>query len=194
MTVMLHDNQIYGLTKKQTSPTSPRGLVTNTSPKGAELQPLNPLAVTLGMPNISFVAQTVDWLPGVLYDVIRAGFQHRGLSFISIMQRCPNFLPEHFEGHIRDPARVLLLTHARGLRPDQALLRRFVNRVEHDPLDLNRARELADTPGKIPVGILYQNPNVPCYEDLHVGNERTSIDARIAVLEEEFAKFMVTGA
>src|SRR5512140_2147059 len=54
MTVLLHDNRVYGLTKKQASPTSPRGLVTKTTPRGARLESLNPLVTTLGMPNVSF--------------------------------------------------------------------------------------------------------------------------------------------
>ena len=70
MTVLLHDNQVYGLTKNQASPTSPRGLQTNTTPRGAYLDPLNPLSVTLGVANVSFVAQAVDWIPGLLYDII----------------------------------------------------------------------------------------------------------------------------
>lgn len=44
LTVLLHDNQVYGLTKKQASPTSPRGLTTNTTPRGAKLEPIRPLA------------------------------------------------------------------------------------------------------------------------------------------------------
>ncbi|MCP4708282.1 MAG: hypothetical protein GY869_06635, partial [Planctomycetes bacterium] len=56
MVVMLFDNNIYGLTKKQTSPTSQPGLKTNTHPHGAWLPPLNPTAATLGFTNASFVA------------------------------------------------------------------------------------------------------------------------------------------
>ena len=66
MTVFLHDNQIYGLTKKQASLTSPVGTRSNTTPRGSYLEPLNPLAVTLGVQNVSFVAQAVDWVPEVL--------------------------------------------------------------------------------------------------------------------------------
>ena len=87
MVVMLHDNQIYGLTKKQASPTSPRGTKSNTTPRGSYLEGLNPLTVTLGVQNVSFVAQAVDWIPEVLYDIIRAAYHHRGMSFVRIMQR-----------------------------------------------------------------------------------------------------------
>ena len=58
---MMHDNGIYGLTKKQVSPTSPKGLKSNTTPQGAYLAPLNPTSTTLGVQNVSFVAQTVAY-------------------------------------------------------------------------------------------------------------------------------------
>jgi 2-oxoglutarate ferredoxin oxidoreductase subunit beta len=70
LTVILHDNQVYGLTKKQASPTSPVGFKSNTTPRGSVLEPLNPLSVTLGVQNASFVAQGVDWIPELLYDII----------------------------------------------------------------------------------------------------------------------------
>ena len=57
MVVMLLDNGIYGLTKNQTSPTTPQGFNTNTQPRGSLLQPLNPIQVALGVTNASFVAR-----------------------------------------------------------------------------------------------------------------------------------------
>jgi hypothetical protein len=72
MTVFLHDNQIYGLTKMQASPTSPIGTKSNTTPRGSYLEALQPLSVTLGVENVSFVAQTVDWIPEIMYDIVKA--------------------------------------------------------------------------------------------------------------------------
>ena len=116
MTVMLHDNQIYGLTKKQASPTSPRGTKSNTTPRGSYLEGLNPLTVTLGVQNVSFVAQAVDWIPEVLYDIIRAAYHHKGLSFVRILQRCPEWLPKMLDPWVHDPLKTKLLTHEE--RPD----------------------------------------------------------------------------
>ena len=113
ITVMLHDNHVYGLTKKQASPTSPRGLKSNTTPYGATLEPMNPLTVTLGVQGASFVAQGVDWVPEVLYDIMLAAFQHRGFSFVRILQRCPEFMPKAFDPWLHDPQRTMLLTHQR---------------------------------------------------------------------------------
>ena len=86
MVVMLHDNHVYGLTKKQASPTSPRGFKSNTTPRGSTLEPLNPLTVTLGVQNVSFVAQAVDWIPELLYGILSAAFKHKGLSFVRVLQ------------------------------------------------------------------------------------------------------------
>ena len=105
MTVMLHDNQIYGLTKKQASPTSPHGHESNTTPRGTYLEPIQPLAVTLGVQNVSFVAQAVDWIPELLYDILSAAYRHKGFSFVRILQRCPEWLPKLYEPSMHDPQR-----------------------------------------------------------------------------------------
>jgi 2-oxoglutarate ferredoxin oxidoreductase subunit beta len=166
MTVFLHDNQIYGLTKMQASPTSPRGLRSNTTPRGAALEALQPLSVTLGVQNASFVAQAVDWIPELLYDIVSKAFHHRGLSFVRIVQRCPEWLPAHFEPFLHDPQRILVLEHPDGLTPGAALAQVYRNRRRHDPADLAQARAIASSDDPIPVGLLYRNPDAPCYEDL----------------------------
>jgi 2-oxoglutarate ferredoxin oxidoreductase subunit beta len=191
MVVMLHDNHVYGLTKKQASPTSPRGFKSNTTPRGSYLEPLNPLTVTLGVQNVSFVAQAVDWIPELLYEILSAAFKHRGLSFVRILQRCPEFLPKMFDPWLQDPQKSLILTHERGIRPSAGLAKVYRNQQEHDPANINRAREIASLDDPIPVGILYQNPEVPCYEDLrHAGQLRTAEYIK-AGLEAEFDKFTI---
>ena len=191
MTLMLHDNQVYGLTKMQASPTSPRGTRTNTSPRGSYLDALNPLTVTLGVQNVSFVAQVVDWIPELLYDVLKAAFHHRGFSFIRIIQRCPEWLPRMFEPWLHDPSRILLLHHERGLQPSSTLSGTYRNQLAHDPADIHRAREVASGGDPIPVGILYRNPDVPCYEQTrHAGELRTAEQVRVG-LEAEFDRYTV---
>lgn len=191
LTVVLHDNQIYGLTKKQASPTSPLGTVSNTTPRGSYLEPLNPLTVTLGVQNVSFVAQAVDWIPESLYAILLAAYRHRGLSFVRVLQRCPEWEPTAFEPWVRDPLRVQLLSHERGLTPSPSLSRVYQNQLDHDPRDLARAREVAGATDPIPVGILYENPDVPCYEDLrHAGQART-VEMIRRGLEAELDKFTV---
>jgi 2-oxoglutarate ferredoxin oxidoreductase subunit beta len=191
MTLMLHDNQVYGLTKMQASPTSPRGTKTNTSPRGSYLDALNPLTVTLGVQNVSFVAQVVDWIPEILYDVVSAAFHHKGFSFIRIIQRCPEWLPKMFEPVLHDTNRVLLLHHENGLHLSDGLARTYRKQLEHDPSDIHRAREVASGTDPIPVGILYRNPEVPCYEETrHAGALQTGAQVRSA-LETELDKYTV---
>jgi 2-oxoglutarate/2-oxoacid ferredoxin oxidoreductase subunit beta len=191
LSVFLHDNQVYGLTKKQASPTSPKGLKSNTTPRGAYLEALNPLTVTLGVQNVSFVAQVVDWIPEVLYDVVSAAFHHKGLSFVRIVQRCPEWLPKLLEPWTHDPQKVRLLHHEDGLTLSPGLTQVYRNVERHDPADLDRAREVASTMDPIPVGILYRNPDVPCYEDLRATDKLRTPALVRAGLEHEFDKFTV---
>jgi 2-oxoglutarate/2-oxoacid ferredoxin oxidoreductase subunit beta len=191
MTVMVHDNQVYGLTKMQVSPTSPIGLKTNTTPSGAYLEALQPLTVTLGVQNVSFVAQAVDWIPELLYDIVLAAWRHKGFSFVRIVQRCPEFMPKSLDPWVKDPRRVQLIHHERGLRLRPALGSIYTNQQEHDPGDIHRAREIASTSDPIPVGILYRNPDVPCYEDIRRNMDVRTTEVIRRSLEAELDKFTI---
>ena len=191
MTVFLHDNQIYGLTKKQASPTSPIGTKSNTTPRGSYLDALNPLTVSLGVSNVSFIAQAVDWIPEPLFDIVKAAYHHKGFSFVRIIQRCPEWLPKALEPWLQDPDRVQLVHHTDVIQLSPGLARVYKNQVEHDPMDIHRAREIASNTETIPVGILYRNPNVPCYEDTrHSGALRTA-EAIRKNFEAELDKYSV---
>ena len=191
ITLFLHDNQIYGLTKKQVSPTSPIGTKSNTTPRGAYLEALNPLTVTLGVQNVSFVAQAVDWIPEVLYDIVKAAYHHKGLSFVRIVQRCPEWLPKLMDPWMHDPQKVQLLHHESALKISSSIAKVYKNHIEHDPLNMDRAREIASSTGVVPVGILYQNPSVPCYEDIRRSSGLRTADYVRRGLESEFDKFTV---
>jgi len=191
MTMILHDNQIYGLTKKQASPTSPLGTKSNTTPRGSYLEALNPLTVTLGVQNVSFVAQVVDWIPDLVYDVLSLAFRHPGFAFVRVIQRCPEFQPKLHDIHMRQPDQVRVLTHERGIQLSPALERTYKNRVEHDPSDLASARELATTSDAIPVGILYRNPEVPRYEQLRAPTELRTPERIRAGLDAELDKYTI---
>ena len=191
LTVFLHDNHIYGLTKKQASPTSPRGLKSNTTPRGAYLEALNPLTVTLGVQNVSFVAQAVDWIPESLYDIVSAAYHHKGLSFVRILQRCPEFMPGMFDPWMQDPNRVQLLTHANGLKISTGLGRTYKNQLEHDPSNIHRAREIASQEDPIPVGIMYRDESVPVYEELRRSRQLRTPEFVEAGLNAEFDKYTI---
>ncbi len=191
ITVVMHDNQIYGLTKMQVSPTSPHGLRTKTTPRGARLEPLNPLTVTLGVSNVSFVAQAVDWIPELLHDIIALAYRHKGFSFVRVLQRCPEYLDGKFDPWVRDPSRTLLLVHKDGIELRPSLAKVYRNQEEHDPLNIHRAREIASTTDPIPVGILYRNPDVTRYEDVRKSEQLYTTETTRAVLEKEFDKFTI---
>jgi 2-oxoglutarate ferredoxin oxidoreductase subunit beta len=191
ITVLLHDNHIYGLTKKQASPTSPLGTKSNTTPRGSYLDALSPLTVTLGVQNVSFVAQAVDWILESLFQIVTAAFHHRGFSFVRILQRCPEFVGSMFEPWVHDPQRMLMLTHEHGVKPSPALQKIYRQQLEHDPANIHRAREIASSEDPIPVGILYRNPEVPCYEDLRRAGTLRTADTIRGALEAEFDKFTV---
>jgi 2-oxoglutarate ferredoxin oxidoreductase subunit beta len=165
LTVFLHDNQIYGLTKKQASPTSPIGTKSNTTPRGSYLEALNPLSVSLGVANASFIAQAVDWIPESLFEIVKAAYHHKGFSFVRILQRCPEWLPKVHEPWMQDAQRMQMLHHENALQLSAGLSKVYTNQLRHDPLDMNRAREIASSQDVIPVGILYQNRDIPCYEE-----------------------------
>ena len=160
--VVVLDNEVYALTKNQTSPTSRPGTVTNTSPKGGYLNSLNPLSLILGVSNVSFLAQSSTWNPVHLDQTLRKAWDHKGLSFVRIMQRCPVFMPDLFTGG-QVPATYL--EHERGIPLDRSLLRKALI-VPHDPSDLHQARLLAAQEDPAPMGLLYWNPDVPTYEDI----------------------------
>jgi 2-oxoglutarate/2-oxoacid ferredoxin oxidoreductase subunit beta len=191
LTVFLHDNQIYGLTKKQASPTSPVGTKSNTTPKGSYLEALNPLSVTLGVQNVSFVAQAVDWIPESLFEIVKAAYHHKGLSFVRIIQRCPEWLPTALDPWMNDPNRVQILRHADGLQPSAGLSKIYKKQLEHDPINIDRAREIASQTEDIPVGILYRNPSVPCYEDLRRSDRLVTPEWTRSGLNAELDKYTV---
>ena len=147
--------------------------------------------MTLGVQNVSFVAQAVDWIPELLYDIVSAAFHHKGFSFVRIIQRCPEWLPKLLEPVLHDPQKVKLLHHEKGLAISPGLAKVYRNQEHHDPSDLDRARQVAGSMDPIPVGILYRNEEVPCYEDLRATREDRDATLIRSGLEAEFDKFTV---
>ncbi len=88
--ILLFNNQIYGLTKGQYSPTSETGIVTKSSPYGSIEEPFNTAELALGAKG-SFVARTLDRDPKHMQAVLRQAHVHKGASFVEIYQNCPVF-------------------------------------------------------------------------------------------------------
>jgi 2-oxoglutarate ferredoxin oxidoreductase subunit beta len=88
--VILFNNRIYGLTKGQYSPTTPMGTKNKTAPMGTIEKDLNPLSVAIGV-EATFVARTADRLVNHLADTLRAAAEHKGTSFVEVLQNCNVF-------------------------------------------------------------------------------------------------------
>src|SRR6476661_3574916 len=118
MTILLFNNQIYGLTKGQYSPTSEVGKVTKSSPFGSLDHPFNPISVAIGA-EASFVARTHDMDRKHMQKVFKRAHEHRGAAFVEIYQNCNVFNDGAFE-HItsRDKRAEMLvdLKHGEPMR------------------------------------------------------------------------------
>ncbi len=94
--IVLFNNEIYGLTKGQYSPTSPAGKVTKSTPFGSVDRPFNPVSLALGAEG-TFVARGIDRNPTQLKELIAASHHHVGTSFLEVYQNCNVFNNGAFE-------------------------------------------------------------------------------------------------
>ena len=113
ITILLFNNEIYGLTKGQYSPTSELGKITRSSPYGSLDQPFNPVSLALGA-GATFVARAVDSDRAGLTEVMKAAAAHRGASLVEIYQNCPIFNDMAFEGLKGPEAADLRITLRQG--------------------------------------------------------------------------------
>lgn len=189
MVVLLLDNEIYGLTKKQTSPTTPQGYKSNTQPHGTFLPALNPLEATLGITNASFVAQTAEWVPAHLYATLQAAYKHKGFSFVRILQRCPHFTDDLLGQLVKQPDDVELLVHDDGIDPP-GLEKVFKNRTLHDPKDMDAARRLAGADGRVRLGLFFRDESRPRYEETRQ-LPRLTAEEKVGLLNQELDRYAI---
>ena len=93
--ILLFNNEIYGLTKGQFSPTSKKGIKTKSNPHGITDQPFHPGKLTIGA-NGTYFARTVDTSPKMMQSIFTQAEQHRGTSMIEILQNCVIFNDKTF--------------------------------------------------------------------------------------------------
>lgn len=191
MTVMLLDNRIYGLTKKQSSPTTHKGFSSNTHPRGAFLSPINPLMVTMAITNASFVARTVDWNPPHLHATLKAAYHHKGLSFIHIVQRCPHYLPTANATFQDNPDLVLMLDHADGIPITDGTRKYFKNQMQHDPRDRSEAFHVAQREDVLPIGLFYWNPDAERYDEMTCQGAGMTVTEKREAFEKEIQRFLI---
>ncbi len=118
LTIVLFNNQIYGLTKGQYSPTSETGKVTKSTPFGSLDHPYNPVSLALGA-EASFVARTHDMDRKHMMEIIRAAYEHRGAALVEVYQNCNVFNDGAFEQITSKDARprmLISLEHGKPIR------------------------------------------------------------------------------
>jgi 2-oxoglutarate ferredoxin oxidoreductase subunit beta len=142
--LFVHDNQIYGLTKGQASPTSMEGMKTKNQPFGVISEQLNPLALAISL-DCSFVARGFSGEMEHLKELMKAAVNHRGFSLVDILQPCVTFNKINTLDWYKE--------------------RVYTIEPEYNPEDkfeaFRRAQEWGD---RIPIGIIYRNNRAP-YED-----------------------------
>ena len=144
ITYLVHNNQVYGLTKGQASPTSDVGFITKTTPYGAA-SPVNPIALAI-VSGASFVGRGFAGDIDHLAQLIKKGITHRGFALIDILQPCISFNHKNTFQWYRE--RVYKLEEER-----------------YDPSDKKAALEKALIWGEeIPIGVIYEE-NLPVYEN-----------------------------
>jgi 2-oxoglutarate/2-oxoacid ferredoxin oxidoreductase subunit beta len=191
--IMLFNNQIYGLTKGQYSPTSEQKKVTKSTPYGSIDHPFNPLALAMGA-DASFIARSMDRDPKHLQDMLKRSYSHRGASFLEIYQNCNIFNDGAFEIFTEKstkPHEVLFLEHGKplvfgatqnkgirldGFKPVVVEVSEGISVNDlwiHDEKDFYKAQILVrmfEDPrieGHLPrpFGVFYENDRA-CYEDI----------------------------
>jgi 2-oxoglutarate ferredoxin oxidoreductase subunit beta len=118
LTILLFNNQIYGLTKGQYSPTSELGKVTKSTPFGSVDHPFNPVSLALGA-EASFVARTHDLDRKHMMETFRRAHEHKGASFVEIYQNCNVFNDGAFDGVLAKevrPSNLIPLVHGEPIR------------------------------------------------------------------------------
>jgi 2-oxoglutarate ferredoxin oxidoreductase subunit beta len=144
VTLLVHNNQVYGLTKGQASPTSAEGFVTKAQPEGVASAPFNPIALAVAM-RTAFVARGFAEMGDGLSGLIHQGIAHRGFALIDVLQPCVSFNKVNTFAWYKQ--RCYTLPSA------------------YDPTDWEAAMKVACEWGeRIPTGIIYRNDR-PSFED-----------------------------
>ena len=137
ITVIVHDNRVYGLTTGQVAPTANKGSKSKSTPSGIIEVPVNPIALAISQ-GATFVSQGFSGDMNHLVDLIEKAVNHKGFSLVNVFQPCVTF--NHVNSYDWYRSRIYKLA------PEN-----------HDPLDINQAwQKSQEVEDKIPLGIIYQ--------------------------------------
>ena len=182
--ILLFNNQIYGLTKGQYSPTSPLGTVTKSTPLGSLDRPFNPISLAVGA-EATFVARSIDTDRAHLTEVLRAAANHRGAAFVEIFQNCNIFNDGAFDFVRDDKLNRIYLEHDQPIRFGEDGVKGVRQRrdgsvevfegdgeplvhdahLEQPSLAFALSRLTQDTSGATPIGI-FRDVEAPVYDEL----------------------------
>ncbi len=149
MLYVIMDNQVYGLTKKQTSPTSPVGYKSKTDPAGAIDRPVNPMKKLIAN-GATFVARTCASNPAHMIDMMERGMKHNGFAVVEVLSECVQFYSNAFDAANPRRGGVFKLIEEKthdGTSEDE-------NR--HDVTDEQAAYKLADQPFPGVFGVFFK--------------------------------------
>lgn len=179
--IILFNNEIYGLTKGQYSPTSGQGLNTKSTPYGSVDRPFSPMKFALGAGS-SFFARTMDTDPKHMIEVFKAANNHRGTSVIEVYQNCVIFndkVHDKFTNRkTRDDHTVRVEAgkpmifgkdkdqgiRLNGFKLESVKFSDEKELVVHDPSAGSLAHMLSDLSDVVPMGVLNQVENQPVYD------------------------------
>ncbi|HEX2101706.1 MAG TPA: thiamine pyrophosphate-dependent enzyme [Candidatus Synoicihabitans sp.] len=185
LTYVIMDNQVYGLTKKQTSPTSPLGFKTKTDPAGAIDQPVNPMRKLVNS-GATFVARSHATQVNHMTEMMLRAARHDGFSVVEILSECVEFFPGSFDaGNPRKGGTFALIDEKKndGTPEDAA---------RHDTSNFAAAMALADRPWPGAFGVYYEvkRPTKNALEAQLItrARERTKNASDLALLKSTFAK------
>jgi 2-oxoglutarate ferredoxin oxidoreductase subunit beta len=165
ITYIVMDNEIYGLTKGQPSPTSPIGMEKKASPYGTYDIPLNPMAMVLAY-GASFVARGFSSQPRELTETIKRGVQHQGFSFIQVISPCVTFYDTY--AHFKEITAPI---------PES-----------HDTSDRGAAMQLALNTDTHYLGIFYEDTRPPHHAHVRALQEKAGDGSSLENLLERFQR------
>jgi 2-oxoglutarate ferredoxin oxidoreductase subunit beta len=203
--ILLFNNEIYGLTKGQYSPTSRVGTRSPSTPFGSVDRPVTPCAFALGS-GARFIARGID-VHKNLPDVLKAAHAHKGASFVEIYQNCVVYNDDVFAGFterdvagdkqlwLRAGEKMLFAGGARGLALDVENLRLKVvdgddpKVIVHDPKNKGIAAMLIEMPDSFPValGVIYEDP-APTFEGAVMEQNKAAASGKTPDLQKLVAK------
>ncbi len=186
ITYVIMDNFVYGLTKKQTSPTSPIGFKTKTDPTGAMDQPINPMRTLLNT-GATFVARSHATQVNHMTDMMLRAAKHDGFSVVEILSECVEFYEGAFDAaNPRKGGTWSMIDEKKNDgSPEDA--------ARHDTSDELAAMKIALEPWPGKFGVYYENKSRPTKNALEAGliaraKEKTKNATDLQLLQSTFAK------